>query len=149
MISKGGCLGKVMWEDRITRDHGRAKPLGFLFQMWAGYVQCLPLERKVNTDIGRCWCSRKRFPQSLVIFFSVFFFFNIIFKIYIIVLVLPNIKMNPSQVYMSVLSLFNLFSICCIVCLPTPSCIHGIMSFIFLKLKIHTDLPYVNRLGGP
>ena len=57
--------------------------------------------------------------------------------------------MNPSQVYMSVLSLFNLFSNCCIVCLPTPSCIHGIMSFIFLKLKIHTDLPYVNRLGGP
>ena len=29
-----------------------------------------------------------------------FFFFNFIFKLYIIVLVLPNIKMNPSQVYM-------------------------------------------------
>ena len=28
------------------------------------------------------------------------FFFNFIFKLYIIVLVLPNIKMNPSQVYM-------------------------------------------------
>ena len=27
-------------------------------------------------------------------------FFNFIFKLYIIVLVLPNIKMNPSQVYM-------------------------------------------------
>ena len=29
-----------------------------------------------------------------------FIFFNFIFKLYIIVLVLPNIKMNPPQVYM-------------------------------------------------
>ena len=29
----------------------------------------------------------------------VFFFFNFIFKLYIIVLVLPNIKMNPPQIY--------------------------------------------------
>ena len=29
-----------------------------------------------------------------------FFFFNFIFKLYIIVLVLPNIKMNPPQVHM-------------------------------------------------
>ena len=33
-------------------------------------------------------------------FFSIFFKFYFIFKLYIIVLVLPNIKMNPSQVYM-------------------------------------------------
>ena len=33
-----------------------------------------------------------------------FFFFNFIFKLYIIVLVLPNIKMNPPQVYMCSLS---------------------------------------------
>ena len=32
---------------------------------------------------------------------SIFFFkFYLIFKLYIIVLVLPNIKMNPPQVYM-------------------------------------------------
>ena len=31
---------------------------------------------------------------------KVFFFFILFFKIYIIVLVLPNIKMNPPQVYM-------------------------------------------------
>ena len=31
---------------------------------------------------------------------SFFFFFNFIFKLYIIVLVLPNIKMNPPQLYM-------------------------------------------------
>ena len=30
----------------------------------------------------------------------ILFFFNFIFKLYIIVLVLPNIKMNPPQVYM-------------------------------------------------
>ena len=33
-------------------------------------------------------------------FQTLFFFFNFIFKLYIIVLVLPNIKMNPPQVYM-------------------------------------------------
>ena len=33
-------------------------------------------------------------------FFSSSFFLNFIFKLYIIVLVLPNIKMNPPQVYM-------------------------------------------------
>ena len=32
-----------------------------------------------------------------------FFFFNFIFKLYIIVLVLPNIRMNPPQVYMCLL----------------------------------------------
>ena len=31
---------------------------------------------------------------------ALYFFFNFIFKLYIIVLVLPNIKMNPPQVYM-------------------------------------------------
>ena len=30
----------------------------------------------------------------------IFFKFNFIFKLYIIILVLPNIKMNPPQVYM-------------------------------------------------
>ena len=37
--------------------------------------------------------------ESQFLFFF-FFFFNFIFKLYIIVLVLPNIKMNPPQVYM-------------------------------------------------
>ena len=38
----------------------------------------------------------------LISFYFLFFFifFNFIFKFYIIVLVLPNIKMNPPQVYM-------------------------------------------------
>ena len=37
---------------------------------------------------------------SILFFFFFFFKFYFIFKLYIIVLVLPNIKMNPSQVYM-------------------------------------------------
>ena len=42
------------------------------------------------------------FPSIRVFsfFFFSFFFLNFIFKLYIIVLVLPNIKMNPPQVYM-------------------------------------------------
>ena len=40
--------------------------------------------------------------------FILFFKFNFIFKLYIIVLVLPNIKMNPSQVYMCIDSYRNL-----------------------------------------
>ena len=37
-----------------------------------------------------------------LMFLLLYFFFNFIlfFKLYIIVLVLPNIKMNPPQVYM-------------------------------------------------
>ena len=39
--------------------------------------------------------------QNVCFFFFFFFlFFNFIFKLYRIVLVLPNIKMNPPQVYM-------------------------------------------------
>ena len=44
-----------------------------------------------------------KWNQSKLVFFdpSVFFFkFYFIFKLYITVLVLPNIKMNPPQVYM-------------------------------------------------
>ena len=36
----------------------------------------------------------------ILVIFLFLFFLNFIFKLYIIVLVLPNIKMNPSQVYM-------------------------------------------------
>ena len=46
------------------------------------------------------WTVKKAEHQRIDAF--VFFFFNFIlfFKLYIIVLVLPNIKMNPPQVYM-------------------------------------------------
>ena len=39
--------------------------------------------------------------------YFLFFKFNFIFKLYIIVLVLPNIKMNPPQVYMWILSILG------------------------------------------
>ena len=48
--------------------------------------------QKVNKNILRKLC--------YFLFFSFLIFFNFIFKLYIIVLVLPNIKMNPPQVYM-------------------------------------------------
>ena len=48
-----------------------------------------------------CLCgSHHSFIQLLTHILNVFFF-NSIFKLYIIVLVLPNIKMNPPQVFFS------------------------------------------------
>ena len=41
---------------------------------------------------------------------DLFFLFYFIFKLYKIVLVLPNIKMNPPQVYMIYISLSSLCS---------------------------------------
>jgi len=38
-----------------------------------------------------------RRTDAFVFFFLIFIFLNFIFKLYIIVLVLPNIKMNPPQ----------------------------------------------------
>ena len=40
---------------------------------------------------------------------SFFFKFYFIFKLYIIVLVLPNIKMNPPQVYMCIKEYFQVW----------------------------------------
>ena len=40
------------------------------------------------------------FPFLFILFYYYFFKFYFIFKLYKIVLVLPNIKMNPPQVYM-------------------------------------------------
>ena len=55
--------------------------------------RCLLLGRKVMTNL-----------DSIFIFFLfvLFLFFYFIFKLYKIVLVLPNIKMNPPQVYMHI-----------------------------------------------
>ena len=45
---------------------------------------------------------------SLIMLENLFFYF--IFKLYIIVLVLPNIKMNPPQVYMCWFNICNTFN---------------------------------------
>ena len=42
----------------------------------------------------------KGVQQGCILSLFTSFFLNFIFKLYIIVLVLPNIKMNPPQVYM-------------------------------------------------
>ena len=59
--------------------------------------------QKFSAKYDKC-SSLPNFSISvLLIFFCVtdlFFLINFIFKLYIIVLVLPNIKMNPPQVYM-------------------------------------------------
>ena len=44
--------------------------------------------------------SKSTFTSRCHFFFFFIIFFYFIFKLYIIVLVLPNIKMNPPQVYM-------------------------------------------------
>ena len=46
------------------------------------------------------WQSHKFYQYYYGLMPTFIFFFNFIFKLYIIVLVLPNIKMNPPQVYM-------------------------------------------------
>ena len=46
------------------------------------------------------WTVKKAEHRRIDAFVFFFFKFNFIFKLYIIVLVLPNIKMNPPQVYM-------------------------------------------------
>ena len=55
------------------------------------------------SDNEWCWSSFHMSVSHLYVFFKKClyrsFFLNLIFKLYIIVLVLPNIKMNPPQVY--------------------------------------------------
>ena len=46
--------------------------------------------------------------RDVFIYFLELLFFYFIFKLYIIVLVLPNIKMNPPQVYMKEIYLTEL-----------------------------------------
>ena len=61
--------------------------------------QVEPMSLELAGGFLNHWPTRKVLDQFLI-GFCLFFFFNFIFKLYIIVLVLPNIKMNPPQVYM-------------------------------------------------
>ena len=51
-------------------------------------------------EIKRCLLLGRKFMSKLDCILFIFFLFSFIFKLYITVLVLPNIKMNPPQVYM-------------------------------------------------
>ena len=69
--------------------------------------------------------------RSLVLPIELFFFF---LKLYIIVLVLPNIKMNPPQVYMCFLSFFALITeerFLISPCYSLELCIQMGISFLF------------------
>ena len=55
-------------------------------------------QRQDREEDGWMAVTRERVTNSF--FFLIFFKFYFIFKLYIIILVLPNIKMNPPQVYM-------------------------------------------------
>ena len=51
---------------------------------------------QASSIVHRTWAS----DSFHIWYYTYFIFFNFIFKLYIIVLVLPNIQMNPPQVYM-------------------------------------------------
>ena len=74
---------------------------------------------------------------------SLYFFFFFFFKLYITVLVLPNIKMNPPQVLQSIHK-FTAHGIVC--CLVTKSCLtlsrpHGLQT---ARLPCPWDFPSKN-----
>ena len=64
-----------------------------------------------RSTISYYWWYRRWYIPCIFIYFF-FFKFYFIFKLYITVLVLPNIKMNPPQVYM-----------CSPILNPNPSCL--------------------------
>ena len=69
------------------------------------------------------WIDLYSLPLYCFLYFFFFYFFNFIFKLYIIVLVLPNIKMNLPQVYMCSTFLSLLASMCRGAKFATPKCV--------------------------
>ena len=110
----------------------------------------------VPTTSGSCFLSStdqgSEFFFEICLFFFFFFFkFNFIFKLYIIVLVLPNIKMNLPQVYMC-------FPSWTLLPLPSPfhpsgssqcsspkhpvSCIEPDLTTRFIHDILHVSMPF-------
>ena len=78
------------------------------------------------------------------ILFIIFFFFLLIkfyfiFKLYIIVLVLPNIKMNPPQVFPFFLSSWVLFFFCCFTFLKRCDLKSGRIDSVF-SLPVYPEV---------
>jgi len=76
----------------------------FLIGLFAFLLSCIKVFNKYIVDYKSVYApienkggKEVRFKTLQIFFFFKFYF---IFKLYIIVLVLPNIKMNPPQVYM-------------------------------------------------
>ena len=92
-------------------------------------------------------------PSSLYLFF----FFSFIFKLYNIVLVLPNIEMNPPWVYMCSPSWFIYFWPCCVACrilVPQPGLepiphAMGVQSLNHWIARELSHLPFKTELKHP
>ena len=71
-------------------------------QLFQKFTQLSYVSTMISTTYYMAIAKYKRIQNCFLVylFFTIFFKFYFIFKLYIIVLVLPNIKMNPSQVYM-------------------------------------------------
>ena len=74
-------------------DHVRARREG-------GHLQTNRPQKKLILPTPWSWTFVSRNVRKLISVFYFFFLFYFIFKLYNIVLVLPNIEMNPPQVYM-------------------------------------------------
>ena len=66
------------------------------FELWCWRRLLSPLDCKENQPVH----SEGDQPWDFLFFFLLYFYFYFIFKLYNIVLVLPNIEMNPPQVYL-------------------------------------------------
>ena len=93
-----GCLGLVHWDDpeggngegegrRVQNGEGGLVAHGKAFELHSEGT------REALEDLG------KRVAWSDLFFIFLVFIYLFIFRLYITVLVLPNIKMNPPQVY--------------------------------------------------
>ena len=123
------CLGVQLWSLQLF-SHAtecKRKKKGLQLKSWAPWcyfkLNIGPGVRDFIQQLCHCgmWLWKIifislgfRYPLGLQILAStlsqksleipIFFLFYFIFKLYIIVLVLPNIKMNPSQVYLKTIS---------------------------------------------
>ena len=70
-------------------------------------LQTLSIKETVNRLKGNLWNGRKYFKIIYLFFLISNFKFYFVFQLYIIVLVLPNIKMNPLQVYNKIVYLIT------------------------------------------
>ena len=86
----GGGEKKLLVE--LIKQRSPLSPAGLL--NWSEYNDT----HKKKNHLFQLFSSMEVLPE--LFFFLVFLFYLFIFKLYKIVLVLPNIKMNPPQVYM-------------------------------------------------
>jgi len=77
----------------------------------------------------------------ILFYFILHFKFYFIFKLYIIVLVLPNIKMNPPQVYMCSPSWMRIVGVSCCVWKILMGSWHLLSQYFYLLIILSLNLP--------